>query len=189
MIPGVLAANPLERLLSQPQLLVLFAAGVVWVLKLVAKASTSAARKAGPVAETNRREAEDSEAAARRAMEDDERARRVREEILRKIAARRSQAGRVPPQTPPQIRPAPACVLEPPRATVIPVSVESAEEKVPALPMASLPAFPRAAAPAAAPTLQASAPVSPWLEELRTRDSARRAILLREILGPPVALR
>jgi hypothetical protein len=28
-----------------------------------------------------------------------------------------------------------------------------------------------------------------WLDELRARDSVRRAIVAREILGPPVALR
>jgi hypothetical protein len=48
------------------------------------------------------------------------------------------------------------------------------------------------AAPAAvlaAGTTAARTPGSLWLEELRSRDSVRRAILVREILGPPIALR
>ncbi|HEY1764330.1 MAG TPA: hypothetical protein VGF85_05355, partial [Opitutaceae bacterium] len=62
-----------------------------------------------------------------------------------------------------------------------------AEEPAPAL--APIPAFQRAAPAPSTATAHLPVPVSPWLEELRTRDSSRRAILLREILGPPVALR
>jgi hypothetical protein len=39
------------------------------------------------------------------------------------------------------------------------------------------------------PATPVSAPPSPWLLELRERQGARRAIVLREILGQPVALR
>lgn len=49
---------------------------------------------------------------------------------------------------------------------------------------------PRFAADAAVAPLVAPPPVvSPWLEELREPGSVRRAIVLREILGPPVGLR
>jgi hypothetical protein len=52
----------------------------------------------------------------------------------------------------------------------------------------AIPAFapPAGAAAAGAPAKTAGAL---WLDELRSRDSARRAILVREILGPPIALR
>ncbi len=39
------------------------------------------------------------------------------------------------------------------------------------------------------PAMPVFPPPSPWLSELRERQGARRAIVLREILGPPVALR
>ena len=35
----------------------------------------------------------------------------------------------------------------------------------------------------------AQLPISPWLAELRDPSGVRRAILLREILGPPISLK
>jgi hypothetical protein len=183
------ASDPLGRLLSQPQVLVLVIAGVIWVLKLVGRMSSSASRRDGPAAEPRRQETEADEDAARRGLEDDERARRVREDILRKIAERRVQAERVPPP-PPRVQRIPRLPLEPPRATVIPVREVPAEDAYPALRAApAVRLAPMPAPVAAAAVGPGSSPGAVWLDELRTRDSARRAILLREILGPPVALR
>ena len=39
------------------------------------------------------------------------------------------------------------------------------------------------------PAMPVFPPASPWLSDLRERQGARRAIVLREILGPPVGLR
>jgi hypothetical protein len=69
-----------------------------------------------------------------------------------------------------------------------------AESAVP--PAACPPLETRAMVPsrtAAAAAVGAGSPGSPpgiqWLDELRSPETARRAILLREILGPPIALR
>jgi hypothetical protein len=183
----LLAASPLEQLLNHPQLLVVIVAGIAWALKLVGKASSAAARKAGPSVEGERREAEEAEEAARRSVEDEERARRVREEILRKIAERRAQATGAPPPAPPRVRRVPP-PIEPPRVTVIPVEAVASRAPAPPTFVSPLPAA-RPPPASIAAMAHGPAPVSPWLEELRTPDAARRAILLREILGPPVALR
>jgi hypothetical protein len=129
--------------------------------------------------------------AAGRDLEDEERARRVREEILRKIAERRAGAGAPQPARgrtelqaprPPAIpRALPAANRLSAGGTAAPVSAVAAQS--PTIP----PAFPGAIPPAA--SAQAPTAGSLWLDELRSRDSARRAILVREILGPPVALR
>ena len=186
------ASDPIGRLLSQPQVLVLIFAGVVWVLKLIGKATSAAAPRAGPAGEARPPETEADEDAARRGLEDEERARRVREDILRKIAERRAQAQRVPPPAPARVQRIPMPVLEPPRATVIPLPEAPEEAAYPALRAAPAgrPA-PMPPPPAVAPATigSGSAPGSVWLDELRAPESARRAILLREILGPPVALR
>ena len=112
----------------------------------------------------------------------EERTRRVREDILRRIAERRAAAAapqaagaraeRPTPRQPVVFKaPAPAAATAPP---------------------APLPAFELPAAPPAGPLAGvASVPTAGalWLEELRSRDSVRRAILVREILGPPIGLR
>ncbi len=183
------AANPLERLLSQPQLLVVIFAGIVWVLKLLGKAKAAASRASNAPRSPRQLESDAAESAARRAMEDEERAQRVREDILRRIAERRARAeGGLRPAS---VRP--ERVLPPP---LVPMEFRGEPEPVvrsavlpPAEPRAPAPLVSRPPSVAAGVVPPGSAPGIPWLDELRTPETARRAILLREILGPPIALR
>jgi len=99
-----------------------------------------------------------------------ERTRRVQEDIRRKIAQRAARAAppviaaaRTEPPAPP-----PSAAMAPPPAPVSPIEASP---------------FRRDPAPAVAP------PRRDWLAELRERQGARRAIVLREILGTPVGLR
>jgi hypothetical protein len=183
------AANPLERLLSQPQLLVVIFAGVVWVLKMLGKAKAAASRASNAPRPAGQQEPDAAEGAARRAMEDEERAQRVREDILRRIAERRARAEEgVPPA-----RARPERVLPPPLAPA-----RMAREAEPVFPPAPSPPL-ETRAPAMIPGRQPAAAVGAgppgppagilWLDELRSPETVRRAILLREILGPPIALR
>jgi hypothetical protein len=137
--------------------------------------------------------------------EADERTRRIQEEIRRKIAERRAGAPAAPAQP-----------LRSPAAAPAPVvSVRSDESAAPAYQpekwmdetvlerqralaaqLAALEAS-RAAAVREAQAARTPAPVvaaAPsgelsLLQELRTARSLRKAIVLREVLGPPVALR
>jgi hypothetical protein len=183
------AVNPLERLLSQPQLLVVIFAGVVWVLKMLGKAKAAASRASNAPRPAGQPESDAAEAAARRAMEDRERAQRVREDILRTIAERRARAEE-------GLRPAsvrPERVLPPPLAPA-----RMSREAEPVFPSAPSPPL-ETRAPAMIPGRQVAAAVGAgppgpppgtlWLDELRSPETVRRAIVLREILGPPVALR
>ena len=169
------ATDPGGWLLSRPQLVFVAFAGAVWLFRLIKGASEvrgrPAAGRAEPVVEAQPEEEVPDE--------EEERTRRVREEIRRKIEERRPGAA------------VPARVYEERWDLQLP-----AVAKMPQ-PPAPKPAAPlRAAATVApqAPAAPAAGPLAPtmgalWLEELRTRDSARRAIVVREILGPPVALR
>jgi len=98
-----------------------------------------------------------------------ERTRRVQEDIRRKIAQRAARAAAPAPAPPPVVaRGAPEPAARPqPAAAPSPIEATS---------------LCRDPAPAAAPKRD-------WLSDLRDRPGARRAILLREILGPPVGLR
>ncbi len=183
------AANPLEQLLSQPQLLVVIFAGVVWLLKFLGKAKAAASQASNAPRAAQPPESEAAEAAARRGIEDEERAQRVREDILRRIAERRARAEG-------GLRPAP---VRPER--VLPPPLVPARMNREAEPVISSPAFPPAetrppaVVPSRPPAVAVGAgPFGPppgnlWLDELRSPETARRAILLREILGPPIALR
>ncbi|HXQ80562.1 MAG TPA: hypothetical protein VN775_04565 [Opitutaceae bacterium] len=186
-IPPVAASDPRNWLLSQPQLIFLLFVGAVWLFKLIARARTSVSDAArGPQPAQPEPGGQAGSAAAD--TDDEYRSRRVREEILRKIAERR--AGAAGPQ-PARIRverlatEPPAIVRAAPTASRGP-----AEAAAPGFPGAQAPPSPggrpdvSAAGGAAGPSAGAL-----WLDDLRTRDTVRRAILVREILGPPVSLR
>lgn len=164
----VLAASPDPGWLSS-QLVFVAIAGATWLFRVI-KSSGDASRRA------QAKPAEPAPAAtlAELAREEEERTRRVREEIRRKIAERRAGSG-VPPR-----------VFEEKWRPIPP----AAEPEAPPAP-AEMPAAAAAFQASAIPAVAAPGPSAGvlWLEELRTRDSARRAILVREILGPPVALR
>lgn len=144
--------------------------------------------------------------------EDAERTRRIQEEIRRKIMERRG----APSLPPPEVAPRPVAmptmpdlleVLRPRREPEAhPVSQEALErQRALAAQMEDLEArreatLRQAAQTAAAAQVQtarvAAAAASAkrheerdWLATLRNPQSARRAIVLREVLGPPVGLR
>lgn len=141
-------------------------------------------------------------------VDEAERTRRVREEVARKIAARQRQdAGErlarlgapPPPQPKPAAAPAPAI---PPdlyewsgtarledEALTAPVRSEESRLAEEVRAVQARQAAPERASTPYTPPVVVTAPESPWLTELRQPGGARRAILLREILGPPLALR
>ncbi|HEX3731098.1 MAG TPA: hypothetical protein VHV47_14900 [Opitutaceae bacterium] len=137
-----------------------------------------------------------------------ERTRRVREEVARKIAARQRQdAGDrlarlgVPP--PPQPKPvaAPAPVFpsdlyewsgsarREDEALTAPVRSEESRLAEEVRAMQAAQAAPERASTPYTPPVMPATPESPWFTELRQPGGVRRAIVLREILGPPLALR
>jgi len=167
---------------SLPQLVFLLFAGAVWLVKVL-NSRTKAAPASRPPVQTGPEVADSGEPGVPFAQdsEAEERSRRVREEILRKIAERhpsasvgelrglvkaayarrepvRGAAGAVPPAA------QPTAIAQPAFAPVAPAAFS-----VNTLPVKTAGAV--------------------WLDELRSHDSARKAILVREILGPPIALR
>jgi len=184
----VAASDPRSWLLSQPQLLFLLFVGAVWLFKAIARARASTSDAArGPQA------AQGPEPVGRAGPagpdpDDEYRSRRVREEILRKIAERRGGASGPLPARVRVERLAP----EPPAITRAAPGVGRglAEATAPGLAGAKATAF-SGGPPAVPPVGGAPGPSAGalWLDDLRARDTVRRAILVREILGPPVALR
>ena len=179
-LPLGAAGNPGGWLLSQPQLLFFLFVAVVWLLKAVKRMAGGAA---APKAQ---------EAAAAGGPGEDERTRRVREEILRKITERQLGARTA-------VR-----VENERRALVAQAAARAAQDYGRALREKESVAIAQSlqerladlqgAAPAAVPAAVVAAAPAPsagsiWLGELRTREAARRAIIAREIMGPPVALR
>ena len=130
---------------------------------------------------------------SREAAEEAERARRIREEIRRKISER--SAGGPPPLTPPPMR------SEPPPPRFEPVvdtgmldqqrrlqqqleEVVRTKQRAEAL-RQGMPELPKSA-----PTVRRrTAPVGSLRADLRDGRSLRRAVILREVLGLPVGLR
>jgi len=164
------AGGPGTWLQSQPQVLFFLLVAVVWLINAVKRAL------AGPKAQGGR------PARAGEDPDDRERARRVREEILRKVTERQldrapAQAERAPRQT---AAPRPRRPIPPP-FVARPQEIESVG--IPMVPVRAADA-PLAVAPAAGPS-----PGAMWLDALRSREGVRRAVLVREILGPPLALR
>jgi hypothetical protein len=172
--------SPGSWLLSQPQLLFFLLVAVVWLLNVIKRmVGVAAAPKA------------QGEAAAEGPGED-ERTRRVREEILRKITERQlgsRTAVRAENERRALVAQAAARaaqdygrVLREKEAAAV---AQSLQERLADL-QGSAPTARPAGSVVAAPAPSAG---SVWLGELRTRDAVRRAIVAREILGPPVALR
>jgi hypothetical protein len=195
MNPVLAAVDPRGWLMSQPQLLVVVFAGAVWLVKMFNRAKSAASGASG-AKEPVQPEPAGEDVAAQRALEDEERRQTVREDILRKIAERRARASaspqpatlrveRVPPAPPPVSKAPPY------------VSRASAEGPPAAATAGALPPAPAAIGgfPAFSPSgplagvVTAPSAGALWLDDLRSRDVVRRAILVREILGPPVALR
>jgi hypothetical protein len=173
-------------LLAQPQVIFFLLVGALWLIKAISRA------KAAFLSEDRGPQEADSPAPAERAgpvemgLSDEERALLVRREILQKRAQR--QAGAAAPARAPDVRRAPA----PPALARGPATAGGAPAAFPgALAPSSPPSRgPSAAAPSGAPAAEpVPSPGSVWLEELRNRDSVRRAVILREILGQPVGLR
>jgi hypothetical protein len=185
------AVNPLERLLSQPQLLVVIFAGVVWLLKFLGRAKAAATQASNAPRPARPQESDAAEAAARRAMEDEERAQRVREDIQRRIAERQARAeGGLRPASvrPERVSPpplVPARMFREAEPVIPSAAFPPVETRAPAM----VPGRPPAAAAAVGAGPLGPPPGVLWLDELRSPETARRAILLREILGPPIALR
>jgi len=168
------ASSPGKWLLSQPQVLFFLLVAVVWLVNALKRALGGAAAQ-GPGGQPGR---------AGQDPDDGERARRVREEILRKVTER--QLGRAPAQAERAGRQASAPRARrstPPPYVAQPQELESAGIAMARVRAAAAP-LTVAAAPAAGPSQGAL-----WLDALRSREGIRRAVLVREILGPPLALR
>jgi hypothetical protein len=169
------ASGPGTWLQSQPQVLFFLLVAVVWLINAV-KRALAGSKAQGQGGQPPARAGQDPD--------DDERARRVREEILRKVTERQlgrapAQAERAPRQT---VAPRPRRPMPPPYVSR-PQEIESAG--IPMVPVRSADAPPGVAAAPAAGASQGAM----WLDALRSREGIRRAVLVREILGPPLALR
>ena len=155
---------------------------IIAVTWLLGARATRGLKKPGPTA-------------APPSLDETERTRRVREEVQRKIAERRREAA---PSRAPSPAPAPAAAMRPAppadeedeaeaslqRQQSLATQVRVLEEARMAAEVRT-----RALASFAAPNAPAVRSPSDWLQELRDPRSVRRAIVLREILSPPVALR
>jgi hypothetical protein len=193
----------MTHLIFEPRIWILIAGGLAWLFKAAQKTppSGSARPPAGP------------DAAA------DERTRRVQEEVRRKIADRQAGrrapvaapasyrgpiASPVEAPRPTAVRPswidrhadpAPIQIEEPsPAADAEDAAALARQQKLAdqlnALNVAARAAQTRQSAAITASVLpSASAAAEGWLAELRQPQGVRRAILLREILGPPIGLR
>jgi hypothetical protein len=178
------------------QLVLALAGGVAWLFKQIKGAQSGGAESPRPHAEKS---FEDPELA--------ERTRRIREEIQRKIeqrakgyATERPQPARTEPATPPvvvtaaelpSVRPS-ASRQEAQRAAEILEQQRALMEKLQEASLMKVAAEKRTEFEAAtadhvpAALTQARSDI---LEDLHTPEALRRAFILRELLGPPVALR
>jgi hypothetical protein len=217
MLAAGLPFDPLTALARHPQFLLVVVGGAVWLFKralAIAAANRPPRGEPGEAAEAAARVGSwKPPGGAADAGETDEaeaeRTRQVQAEVRRKIAERRSR-----PVAPPLVAPRPiAQPLSPPFGWPLgrgarPESVTAPRPAAPAQPVVSAPALAppmadrslsadvvarNARAFAAATAASAAAPSAPagaaLAAELREPNAARRAMLLREILGPPVALR
>ena len=197
--------DPVNWLLGNRELLVVLFAVVAWLFNRAAAAKRKAAARPAP------------SSPAQAAEEEAGRTRRVQEEIRRKLAERRA-AGSAPapgsggeplvleqtsafepPQIEEELEPSPAApptraqaremeeVLSRQQGLERQMRALEATRVATAAALKSDTAFPPGAVAQLASS--AAAPASPWLIELRHPSSVRRAIVLREILGPPVGLR
>ncbi|HUL53775.1 MAG TPA: hypothetical protein VLT83_10250 [Opitutaceae bacterium] len=183
----------MDWLLNHPQVLFLIVIAVVAMLQKLKQAHSQDAAGRGPAT----------------SQEDEERTRRIQEEIRRRIRERRGLAPAAPPPRAgdhPVFPPAPP-MIEEVRPVVVPppLPVEdvtataglAAEYERQQKMLQQLQAIKAArqtstsVAPAAAAAAPAAAPVAVghFVADLRNPAGLRRAIVLREILGPPVGLR
>jgi hypothetical protein len=165
---------------SLPQLVFVLFAGAVWLVKLLNRPKPSPAGSVPNPQRSEETQADEPDIAAPADPEAEERANRVREEILRKIAERNPSASAG------QLRSLVKAAYQ--RREPVGGAAKRPAAQPARMAQQAIPAFapPAGAAAAGAPAKTAGAL---WLDELRSRDSARRAILVREILGPPIALR
>ena len=186
----------MDWILEHLQVLIVIAAAVFAILqkfKIVRTPGTNA-----PAAEENPEQAE--------------RTRRIQEEIRRRIMERRGQPPGMPTETEAEAEPAqlpapppvigevrPALVPPPVAPAVVVLSADRQEMKRQEVLLDQLRQW-EAVAPAiaAGESVSAAGPVAGvtgtgrtglWLADLRSPAGLRRAVVLREILGPPVGLR
>ncbi len=180
-----LSALP-TSLLAQPQVVFFLLVGALWLFKAISRARAAFLSEGRGPREADGPAPAEQAGPVEMGLSDVERALLVRREILQKRAQRqaeaaaleRSQGKRLPPLPPPLAR--------------VPATTGGGPAAFPQAPApASAPSRgPLAAAPSTGPAAEpAPPPGSVWLEALRDRDSVRRAVVLREILGQPVGLR
>jgi hypothetical protein len=163
----------MDWLLEHPQIIILIAFAVVGILQRLRRAGDGEAPPAPPPPTI------DPEAT--------ERTRQIQEEIRRRILERRAleQEAAAPPE------PAPPPVAASPVVTRAPApSITSAPELAPmSQPSFSVPLLPLVPISSFFPTGRGAASVPVLPLDLHDPGSLRRAVVLREILGPPVGLR
>jgi len=134
--------------------------------------------------------------------EEDERTRRIQEEIRRRILERRGLApvaeaddseSRAFPAAPPRIEEVRPVRVEAPVATVADETMDAEyrrqQEMIERARVALEEARKSRAAVAAAPGSAAAEATDRALPDLHSRGGLRRAVVLREVLGPPIGLR
>jgi hypothetical protein len=175
-------------LLTQPQFLFFIFVGVAWLFKAISRAKAAFLKEEPPQREVDRQKPAEQAGPVEMSLSDEERALLVRQDILQKRAKRQAEAAALMRMGGERQAPAP------------PALARRAPTESPAAPTKGSPAAAVPGAlvqsPAVAPRIGSLAAEAPapsagalWLNELRARDSVRRAILVREILGAPVALR
>lgn len=132
------------------------------------------------------------------AMEEEVRTRRIQEEIRRKIEERRSGGASAPVPPPLREEVAPRSAPQPPalddgvlgRQRALQEQLEALVERRRAALAAARNDSPVTASATSAMAVGTAPPKSgALLRDLRNPESIRRAIILREVLGPPLALR
>jgi hypothetical protein len=184
--PG-LSALP-GSLVMQPQFLFFIVVGVLWLIKAIGRAKAAFLGEERPTQGAGQPKPAEQPGPVEMSLTDEERAQLVRQDILEKRAKRQAEAAalmgipreRQAPVPPPLTRRAPVESIVAPAREAPTAGYAAVQPQAPAL---------AARTSSRAPEVQVPSAGAQWLEELRNRDSARRAILLREILGPPVALR
>ncbi len=182
--------DPGSWLVSHPQLIVVLFVGAMWLIKLINRARTAASGPESVPQEAGGLGTGGQGGPPGQDLDDEERTRRVREDILRKIAERRGGGAAAQPAPARGERQAPG----PPALSRAALNIGRgpAEGNVGTKPRSTeAPVEPPVVALAGIVAGGSPGPTagSQWLEDLRSRDAVRRAILAREILGPPVALR
>jgi hypothetical protein len=174
ILPCLAAAEPGSGL--PPQLLIFALIALVWVFKAIKRAVAGPASPPRPGGQSGR---------AGPDADDEERARRVREEILRKVTERQLDRKGAPAARAERRTAAPTIPALAAYGTGLPPGDGAPAPLAGAAPLRPI------EAPSIAGSVFAPGPArgSHWLDTLRTQDGVRGAVLAREILGPPLALR